>query len=629
MKTKVSREVDPEWHETVVIPVKSTPELPLSLLIEVFKKKMNGSKSMGQVEIPLARLVEDDLQESFALQPTGGEEVAGEMMLFASYASETRPRKIKIERTWEEKVESLVTSRLEEGEYSLGVPEGDAVDAEWQSLEKVVEKITKGGKEQSLADSLLVAHRSFCSSVDLCRLLVDRFRGPPEGQKVSEEQVEEYTRNKKIIQAIVASMFERWFVLSEDLLETKVCKLLMKSLEARIFDQDQALKTFLRDVCSISVQAPQEAKNLTENIRFYNFPLLSKYSTGTIAEQLTLIERDNLCRVKFCELVGQQWTKSPGECPNISRVIQWFNRVSGFVCTEVVRPSEPEERAVVVGKFIEIGKRMRQLNNFGGVMEILSGLHNASISRLKKTWALVKSEQKECLEELSELMSSKKNFKRYREEIIKLKSPWLPYLGVHLTDLTYIDETYPTFNKAFNKLLYLPKLKILEKNLKLILSGASVPFQGLKASSTVQQILVSVEVMDEKQLYRLSLSHERRSSQEIDVAPKSEKRRSWSIAKLTRKSASLANPLSGDGLASKEDSIASKEESLSPRKESPSSRKDKRRSWSIKLNRKSATLANPLSRESVGPRMTENNVIIASPDTLDSKKSLEAIQEEN
>ena len=45
-------------------------------------------------------------------------------------------------------------------------------------------------------------------------------------------------------------------------------------------------------------------------------------------------------------------------------------------------------RSVVIGKWINIGMKLSELNNFNAVMEIVSALHSAAVSRLHQSWGV-------------------------------------------------------------------------------------------------------------------------------------------------------------------------------------------------------------------------------------------------
>jgi hypothetical protein len=53
------------------------------------------------------------------------------------------------------------------------------------------------------------------------------------------------------------------------------------------------------------------------------------------------------------------------------------------VATEILRRSDPREQAKVISKFIKIARLCYQLYNFNSLSEILTGLNNGAVIRLK------------------------------------------------------------------------------------------------------------------------------------------------------------------------------------------------------------------------------------------------------
>uniref|UniRef100_A0AAR2JL08 Ral GEF with PH domain and SH3 binding motif 2 n=1 Tax=Pygocentrus nattereri TaxID=42514 RepID=A0AAR2JL08_PYGNA len=90
-------------------------------------------------------------------------------------------------------------------------------------------------------------------------------------------------------------------------------------------------------------------------------------------------------------------------------------------------------------------QKLCDMNNLHAVMAVVSGLQSAPIFRLTKTWALLSRKDKATFERLEYLMSKEDNYKRLRDYISSQSmTSCIPYLGIYLSDLTYIDSAYPS-----------------------------------------------------------------------------------------------------------------------------------------------------------------------------------------
>ena len=74
------------------------------------------------------------------------------------------------------------------------------------------------------------------------------------------------------------------------------------------------------------------------------------------------------------------------------------------------------------------------------MMEILSGLQSSSVFRLKQTWNGLSNKQKELFEDIKELMSRSHNYDKLRKHFKACNPPLIPYMGLYLTDLTFIED---------------------------------------------------------------------------------------------------------------------------------------------------------------------------------------------
>jgi hypothetical protein len=187
-------------------------------------------------------------------------------------------------------------------------------------------------------------------------------------------------------------------------------------------------------------------------------------------------------------------------------MIKRFNLVSVWVATEIVKTEKLDARVSVMKKFLNIAERCRELGNFNAIMEILAGLQNSAIYRLKKTWEKLfhKSNYEEMYNNLMSLMNNKGNFKDYRAALHKCHPPCIPYLGVYLTDLTFIEDGMKNNMNGRDDLINFDKRRKLSAVIHEIQQYQQTPYH-LLVEDTIRAYLQSIEGLTEKALYKYSL----------------------------------------------------------------------------------------------------------------------------
>ncbi|CAF3579958.1 unnamed protein product [Rotaria sordida] len=91
--------------------------------------------------------------------------------------------------------------------------------------------------------------------------------------------------------------------------------------------------------------------------------------------------------------------------------VQWFNRLTSFVTTEIVKHTQRRLRIRLINYFIDTAYECFRLNNFNSMIGIIGGLNMQPVKRLKRTWEKIQSNK---LEELEQYMNVTKNFANYR-----------------------------------------------------------------------------------------------------------------------------------------------------------------------------------------------------------------------
>ncbi|KAJ5071450.1 guanine nucleotide exchange factor [Anaeramoeba ignava] len=232
-----------------------------------------------------------------------------------------------------------------------------------------------------------------------------------------------------------------------------------------------------------------------------------------IARQLTLFEMNLFQKIQPSEFLKKIWshkTKKTQKAANLLKLITRFNNVSLWVTTEVVKVKSLNQRTLTLQRFISIGKECRNLNNFNAVMEIIGGLHNACVHRMKNTWEQLPSKDIEAFEDLTTLMGAQGSYKRFRSELEKkANQPLIPYVGIFLTDLTFIEDGNPS-TITDNSLINFDKHRMISKIILQIQKFQRASFD-LHIVPEIQQALENLPFeSDENVLYKMSLKNEPR-----------------------------------------------------------------------------------------------------------------------
>ncbi|XP_017765392.1 PREDICTED: ras-specific guanine nucleotide-releasing factor 2-like [Eufriesea mexicana] len=310
------------------------------------------------------------------------------------------------------------------------------------------------------------------------------------------------------------------------------------SKHAQDFESDQRLKNltieFLEDIIYCPNLLPAEHKAASQLLRLITKEepesnkvdlkkLLSPPTVQTresietlsaleIAEQMTYLDHKIFVSISSEEFLGQAWMKTDKatRAPHILLMTKRFNEVSQLVVSEIIRRSNMSARVAAIEKWAAVAHISRVLHNYNGVLQICAAFTNTSVYRLKKTWEKVSKTTRQTIDSLQNIVSSDGRFRNLRDALHRCDPPCIPYLGLYLTDLSFIEEGTPTMTE--DGLLNFSKMRMIAHVIREIRHFQQTPYKIELITKVTNYLLDPSLLLDEKDLYHKSLEIEPKTS---------------------------------------------------------------------------------------------------------------------
>uniref|UniRef100_A0A5F9CJN6 SOS Ras/Rho guanine nucleotide exchange factor 2 n=1 Tax=Oryctolagus cuniculus TaxID=9986 RepID=A0A5F9CJN6_RABIT len=346
---------------------------------------------------------------------------------------------------------------------------------------KLIERLTYHMyADPNFVRTFLTTYRSFCKPQELLSLLIERFEipepEPTEADKLAIEKGEQPISadlkrfRKEYVQPVqlrILNVFRHW--VEHHFYDFERDSELLERLESFISSvRGKAMKKWVESIAKIIKRKKQaQANGISHNItfesppppiewhiskpgQFETFDLMTLHPIE-IARQLTLLESDLYRKVQPSELVGSVWTKEDKEInsPNLLKMIRHTTNLTLWFEKCIVEAENFEERVSILSRIIEILQVFQDLNNFNGVLEIVSAVNSVSVYRLDHTFEALQERKRRILDEAVEL--SQDHFKKYLVKLKSINPPCVPFFGIYLTNILKTEEGNNDFLKKKGK----------------------------------------------------------------------------------------------------------------------------------------------------------------------------------
>jgi son of sevenless len=421
----------------------------------------------------------------------------------------------------------------------------ESKEIEVASIKKIIEELTSHNRfDSNLLQQFMLTFRSFTNIKEIFELLEERFNFPPPEECITNEDFLEF---KKIyldsIRLRIVQMVKYWlenfyrldFNEKEamdhlfnflEMMEKSKGESFAKKLKMTVNLQKKEL--YLEEMKKTDINNTSEVQKLTntpkillprrKTILLKKKDFLEKilnWPPLEISRQISLIEFEMFEKIEPKECLNQSWNKGISyifinqenrktKAPNISSLITWFNNLSKWVGTTIVKLTDENERVNAIKIFISIANSLKEINNFNGLFSIISGLSLAPIFRLKKTWEKLDKESKQTHQDLIQFTSNEKSFKTLRNYVRVQTPPLLPYIGLYLTDLTFIEDGNP---KYIDGLINFEKCRLFSNMIRNLQLYQNLRFNFEKCTD-LYQLLKDIKSLEDDEMYEESLKIE-------------------------------------------------------------------------------------------------------------------------
>ena len=158
-----------------------------------------------------------------------------------------------------------------------------------------------------------------------------------------------------------------------------------------------------------------------------------------LARQFTIMQSRIFCAIQPEELLGSEWTRKHDSKAVNLKAMSALSTDLGNLVADTILQLELKKRAVVIKQWVKIACCCLELNNYDALMAIICSLNSSIVQRLKKTWDVVSPKTMAKFDYLKTIVDFARNYFVLRQRLQGHVAPCLPFVGIYLTDLTFVD----------------------------------------------------------------------------------------------------------------------------------------------------------------------------------------------
>eukprot|EP00039_Didymoeca_costata_P012981 m.190622 g.190622 ORF g.190622 m.190622 type:complete len:900 (-) comp15642_c0_seq3:3732-6431(-) len=323
------------------------------------------------------------------------------------------------------------------------------------SIEAIMDQIVSDeNQDPDLHNCFITTHNTFAPTDNIVQRLLDL------RERFADGEGEGSGTNKGKISSILGRKHDRICTVLLEILETlprmhsfyvdsKLLERLRVASYMLLTRGRLPLSIRLRRAMRLRLEFSNEQKNITKTPTPELPPcaravsimptLVTDVASTALAVEITRMDMIFYKKIHAYEILMWRSSQDRATSPNVYNMIDRFNQMSLWVASLILNEMNTKNRIRAYKKLVRTCKKLKDIRNFNGLMAFLSALNSAAIRRLSQTIEGAGSKTKATLEKLSLLMDSHKSFALYRAALRESAPPAIPFLGLFLTDITFVE----------------------------------------------------------------------------------------------------------------------------------------------------------------------------------------------
>ena len=198
-----------------------------------------------------------------------------------------------------------------------------------------------------------------------------------------------------------------------------------------------------------------EDQNLQISNNQHHIPFILMYDSQSVAEQLTLIEKELLKEIDWKDMLDlnieyqgpnvTSWLQlliGNESLSGIDLMVARFNLTVTWIISEISLTQDIKMRRNTIQRFIHVADHCLKFQNYNTLMEIVLALSSTTVQKMIDAWRLIEPGDLLTWEELKNISNLNSNYSSIRQLLSEVNPliGCIPFIAIYLSDLAINSE---------------------------------------------------------------------------------------------------------------------------------------------------------------------------------------------